>query len=150
MHESKCHNLFATIHRVKYCSHLCALVVVKNPHIYQFKSYDCRYMSVEHCCGSRASSGLGLQLGLHPPSTPLSVFAMLNDYAPAWSYLIPGVLSQRAKEFSLYISGRCLQKSSDDIWPGACQHCAVDVYSTWRGSYTQYFLTVLSIAISST
>lgn len=40
----------------------------------------------------------------------------LNDYAPARTYLIPGVRSEEAKKFSLYISGWCLQKSSDGIW----------------------------------
>lgn len=40
----------------------------------------------------------------------------LNDYAPARTYLIPRVLPEEAKKFSLYISGWCLQKSSDGIW----------------------------------
>lgn len=71
--------------------------------------------------------GLGYQLGLHP----LTVFAGLNDYAPAWSYLIPGVPSERAKAFSLYISGRCLQKSSDGIWQRACQPWASQSFTRW-------------------
>lgn len=52
---------------------------------------------------SATSTRVGLQLGLRPPSYPLSLFAMLNDYVPSWSDLIPRVLSHRAKELSLYI-----------------------------------------------
>ena len=95
--------------------------------------------------GSRPSAGLGLQLGLHPHSTPSPLFATLNDYAPAWSCLIPGVPSEGAKEFSLYISGWCLQKSSDGIWQGACQRWASQSFTQHgRGSYTLRIRLVFS------
>ena len=81
--------------------------------------------------------GLGYSLGCTLTVPPSPFFATLNDYAPAWSCLIPGVPSEGAKEFSLYISGWCLQKSSDGIWQGACQHCASQNFTQHgRGSYT--------------
>lgn len=80
----------------------------------------CQWNSVVNkACSSGPSPWLGLQLLLHPPpsSTYIHIFlTFLNDYAPARTYLIPGVRPEEAKKFSLYISGWCLQKSSDGIW----------------------------------
>lgn len=115
--------------------------------LYMPEFYSYTHVSEDHYGGIKWAWVTALAA---PSQYPFSVFAKLNDHAPAWSFLIPGVLSPRAKEFSLYISGRCLQKSSDGIWQEACQHCAVGVCSTRKGSYTPCFLTVLSVAVSDT
>lgn len=90
-------------------------------------------IAVNKLCSSGPSPGLELQLVLHPPrtSSPFFFFAMLNDYVPARTYLIPGELPAGAKEFSLYISGWCLQKSSDGIWQVVCQHRASQSFTQW-------------------
>lgn len=95
--------------QVKYC--LCTLVVVIWPPVLA-KMVDQVLPLPVYVSGTllwiNPSSvghwpGLGYSLGC--TSTPLlSVFALLNDFAPAWSYLITEVPSQRAKKFSLYIS----------------------------------------------
>lgn len=63
---------------------------------------------------SAPSSALRLQLGLQKL---VSYLALLNS---AWT-IIPGELPERAKEFSLYITGWCLHKSSHGIWQVAFQ-----------------------------
>lgn len=63
---------------------------------------------------SAPSSALRLQLGLQ---NLVSYLALLNS---AWT-IIPGELPERAKQFSLYITGWCLHKSSHGIWQVAFQ-----------------------------
>lgn len=136
--ESKCHNLIATIHQVKHCGGLCVAgppVCADIPVWLWLPVYVSGTLQWISFAAVGHHLGLSYSLCCTLPEPPLHFFffffAMLNDYVPARTYLIPGELPAGAKEFSLYISGWCLQKSSDGIWQVVCQHRASQSFTQW-------------------